>query len=59
MPRCFPNTEAGHAHNHYYVTEDDDVTDGEGSADLGHLYLTVLEGRDICILPVKRPGARC
>ena len=32
-------------HNHDYFTEDyDDVTDGEGSADLGHLYLTVLEG---------------
>lgn len=45
-----------------YVTEDDDgvtdLLDGDGEADPRHLYLTVLEGCDICILPVKMPGAR-
>ena len=54
-------TEQGHTHNDWVTDDDDDVTDlldGDGEADPEHLYLTVLEGCDICILPVKRPGAR-
>ena len=50
-----------HDHDDYITESDDGVTDlldGDGEADPRHLYLTVLEGCDICILPVKMPGAR-